>query len=127
MIILHDARCADYGSSMRPEQPARIVKTAAHLRAAHPEWTWQTPELADEKTLLLAHTAKHLARLQRAPDFDADTPYFSGIYEHARRAVGAALGAMEAAVAKKGPAFALMRPPGHHATADQAMGFCYLN
>ncbi len=32
MVIIHDPRCIDYGSSMRPEQPARITRSAAHLQ-----------------------------------------------------------------------------------------------
>lgn len=113
---------------MRPEQPARVITTAAHLRKAHPNWIWCTPSLAvPNKTLLLAHSAAHLNRLNQARDFDADTPFFPGIADHARRAVGAALEAAEHALTTHEPSFSLMRPPGHHATADQAMGFCYLN
>lgn len=130
MLILHDPQCAAYGSSMRPEQPARVTRSASHLRAAHPGWTWQTPPAASEvvdATLLLAHTPAHLKRLTQPRDFDDDTPFFPGIADHARRAVGAAVTAVEHAFAHRKPVFSLMRPPGHHATAGQAMGFCYLN
>jgi len=127
MIILHDPQCAGFGSSLRPEQPARIQAVVPHLRAAHPTWEWRLPVAAAEEILLLGHTPAHIQRLQVAIDFDEDTPYFPGIYDHARRAVGAAVQAMELALGSRQQAFALMRPPGHHATAGQAMGFCYLN
>jgi acetoin utilization deacetylase AcuC-like enzyme len=128
MLLIHNPQCADYGSSQRPEQPARVVKTAEHLRASLPSWTWQAElEGVPDSTLLLAHTPGHLARLNEPPDFDPDTPYFPKIGEHARRSVAAALAAARHAQSTREPAFALMRPPGHHATPDQAMGFCYLN
>jgi len=131
MLILHDPRCAAYGSSMRPEQPARVIRSAAHLRAAHPDWRWREPEAADgdDAILLTAHTAAHLKRLAQPRDFDADTPFFPEIGDHARRSVAAAVGAARHALSSRPiePVFSLIRPPGHHATGERAMGFCYLN
>lgn len=111
---------------MRPEQPARVLRSAAHLRTAHPEWAWLQPGEMTESALLAAHTPELIKRIAVAPDIDDDTPHFPGIEVHARRAVGAALSAAEQALAGR-KAFALMRPPGHHCTRRQAMGFCYLN
>ncbi len=126
MLIFHDSRCADYGSAARPEQPARTIRTAAHLRKTHPDWDWRVAPVASEDVLLLAHREAHLERFGISEDFDPDTPFCEGIFDHARRAVGSAMAAAE--LARTGAkAFSLMRPPGHHATSGQAMGFCYLN
>lgn len=126
MILFHDPSCAEYGSHLRPEQPARITRSVAHLKPVHPDWKWQKTGMATETALLTAHTPSLLQRLQHAPDIDDDTPWYPDIYAHARRSVGAALSAADAAIAGE-QAFSLMRPPGHHCTRAQAMGFCYLN
>ena len=67
-----------------------------------------------------------LARLKIPQDFDADTPFFENISDYARASAAAALDAMK--LARNGESvFSLMRPPGHHATRETSMGFCYLN
>jgi acetoin utilization deacetylase AcuC-like enzyme len=75
--------------------------------------------------LLRAHTPAHVEEIKSAADnFDADTAAYPDIYEHAARAAGAAVDVARAAL-KGQSAFSLMRPPGHHAMRDRAMGFCY--
>lgn len=126
MIILHDSRCAEYSAEGHPESPRRVVRTAEHLRQMHPGWEWRTPEPAGDEAILRAHSPRHLARLSEARAFDADTPFHEGIDGHARRAAGAAIECSRLALSGQ-RAFSLMRPPGHHATREKAMGFCYLN
>jgi acetoin utilization deacetylase AcuC-like enzyme len=127
MVLFHDPLCLEYGSSSRPEQPARLRHTAPLLHERHPAWNWEQPDPATIKQAALAHDASHLDRLEQPRDFDADTPWFEDIARHAYRAAGCAVAAAEAAIAGRGPSISLMRPPGHHATREQAMGFCYLN
>jgi acetoin utilization deacetylase AcuC-like enzyme len=67
-----------------------------------------------------------LARLDKPEDFDQDTPFFEDISSRARASVAAGLEALKLARAGKS-VFSLMRPPGHHATRETSMGFCYLN
>ena len=127
MKIITDERCTQYFSPGHPERPARISATVQKLRAqSEIPLEWVTPSRVPDAAILRAHTAEHLSRLCIARDFDADTAYHDGIEEHARRSAGAALDALAAARAGQS-VFSLMRPPGHHATRDSAMGFCYLS
>jgi len=127
MIIFHDPRSVEYSSPGHPERPGRITGSVAILKNRHPEWEWREPMVADEIALLRVHSPDHIARIEVAVrDFDTDTPVYPNIYEHALRSAGAAIEAARAAVSGQ-HTFSLMRPPGHHATQDRAMGFCYLN
>lgn len=128
MNIVTDERCLAYEQPGHPERPERISKTVALLRSQKElRIRWHYPSNVDDEIILRAHTAEHLDLVKRAPArFRPDTPAYANIFEHARRSVGGALKAMR--LARRGETvFSLLRPPGHHAMRDEAMGFCYLN
>ena len=138
MRVFHDPRCARHqvplGFPERPERVAGILEALAadprfDLVAARP--------LFDAGTVLAAaaaiHTPVYLERLRRAVERGdgvidtADNPLSPGTFEAALGAATAALAALDDAVTTSAPTFAAIRPPGHHAEHERAMGFCYLN
>ncbi|MEP6602679.1 MAG: histone deacetylase [Spartobacteria bacterium] len=127
MTIFFDPKCVEYSASGHPERPARIARTVPLLQDRHRDWEWRTPNAATDEELLRAHSPAHLAHVANPPgDFDVDTPAHRKIDIYARQSAGAAIEAARAATRGE-RSFSLMRPPGHHATRDRAMGFCYFS
>jgi len=127
VTIVTDVKCAGYSRASHPERPARITATIQRLKSqTELALEWVAPGEAGDRQILRAHEPEMLARLKIPHDFDADTPAYENIFDYARSSVAAALGALNPARAGKN-VFSLMRPPGHHATRERAMGFCYLN
>lgn len=72
------------------------------------------PQPASEGDIAAVHTPRHIAEIRR-----------EGVYDIAALAAGGAIKAAEIGLSE--PCFAVIRPPGHHASADTAWGFCYFN
>ena len=90
------------------------------------------PRAATNEELSLVHDKYHIAHIQAVAKkgggwLDADTVMSSDSYQAALYAAGGLIRATEVVLSEGGSAFALVRPPGHHATASQAMGFCLFN
>jgi acetoin utilization deacetylase AcuC-like enzyme len=133
MLILASDRFQEHttppGHPERPERAQIFDEVAARWRelSTHVE----APRLATWDELLRVHAASYLERIERtrgrAVALDPDTYTSPETIDVALLAAGATIQAVEYAVARRDPAFALVRPPGHHAEQDKAMGFCIFN
>jgi len=117
-----------------PERPDRL-RAIGQLLESNPRPGLEPIAVrpATTQELIRVHAPEHVERVAETsggPDtaFDADTPISAGSYEAARRAAGGVLELVDAVMAKRVEnGFAFVRPPGHHAEADRAMGFCLFN
>jgi acetoin utilization deacetylase AcuC-like enzyme len=135
LLYTHPACLAHDPGRHHPESPARLRAVLAALD--DPEFArlerCEAPEAARED-LLRVHPRRHVEGILGAvPEtghiaIDADTVLSPASGEAALRAAGAVVAAVDAVVAKEADnAFCAVRPPGHHAEPQRAMGFCLFN
>ena len=122
--VIYDKRCLEYCAPGHPERPERVSETAALLERE--KFAFVKPPPADDSDILLSHSGELLETVRRGGFYEPDTPAHENIYEIALLSAGGAIRAAELAKDSKN-SFSLMRPPGHHATRDNLMGFCYFN
>ena len=117
------------GHPERPERAAVFDAVASAFRAGG--GLVQEPRPATRDELARIHTGGHLDRIEsttgRPSILDPDTYTSPASHEIALLAAGATIDAAAHAYRTGQPSFALVRPPGHHAEPDRAMGFCLYN
>lgn len=135
LVLVSSPRFADHvtpaGHPERPERAETLEAVAARFREQG--GTLLEPRLATDDDLARVHTREHIASIVatrgRPSMIDEDTFTSPDSDDVARLAAGAALTAVDHVL--DGPtgsrALALVRPPGHHAEAGKAMGFCLYN
>lgn len=114
-VVFHE-RYYNSSYAMDPAASPGRLEGIISLMKNNPEYVFIKPEPATEEDILRAHTERHLRYIKREPL----------LFELSSLAAGGAILAAEEGY-KGNPTFAVIRPPGHHASADSCWGFCYFN
>ena len=119
-----------------PEKPERYRVVIEALKVDIELWgtlVEVTPDPASQGVVQAAHTKDHFRRVENAfadglDRLDADTVISMQSFDASMFAAGGAIAAVDAVMSGSVEnAFVAVRPPGHHATAERAMGFCLFN
>ncbi|MBL9163893.1 MAG: histone deacetylase [Planctomycetaceae bacterium] len=133
-LLYADPRFLDHDTGHHPESAVRLQHITAHLESSGLARRCQRPawEPATDAQLLAVHDRDYLQSLAQLGErgggrLDADTVASPASYEVARLAAGAVCDAVRRVIGGEDhTALCLSRPPGHHALAGRAMGFCLL-
>ncbi|MDG2526335.1 histone deacetylase family protein [Stenotrophomonas sp. HITSZ_GD] len=133
LVFTHPACLGHDPGPDHPESPARLEAVVSALRAHFPDLEWREAPQAKLGDLCRVHERELIDAVLEQPIqghrmLDVDTVMSPGSPAAALRAAGAGIAAVDAVMAGQADtAFCAVRPPGHHATAQTAMGFCLFN
>jgi acetoin utilization deacetylase AcuC-like enzyme len=133
--LVYDPIYLEHDTGDHVENPRRLVDTLSHLKETGiKERLISLPARhASLEELEMIHAPEYISYVRGKAEkgggwLDADTVMSPKSYEAALYAAGGVLAAVEAVMNEEvDNAFALVRPPGHHAVRDRAMGFCIFN
>ncbi|MBX7151177.1 histone deacetylase [bacterium] len=133
-FVYHAAYQSHEAQGYHPENPDRLRHILQRLEESSlvQELKMITPLEAEISLIQLIHTPEHIRRIQKASSghafLDADTYVNSFSYSASLTACGGAIAAVDAVMQRQVKnVFCAVRPPGHHAESNRAMGFCLFN
>ena len=133
LLITHEAMLLHDTGVWHPERSERLGAVIRGVRAGPVEVVAIDAPAIEAEALASVHLPEYVelvrtASMEHRVELDPDTPAGPGSWEAALRAAGSGPAAVERLRAGEGDvAFLAIRPPGHHALADRAMGFCLFN
>jgi len=133
LLATHDSSLGHDTGPLHPERPARIEAVISGVLEAGPSVLRISPEEVGRAELTAVHDSEYVDWIERfckagGGALDMDTIAGPGSWEAALRAAGAGIQLSERLAGGDGElGYVAMRPPGHHAVADRAMGFCLFN
>ncbi len=117
MKIIYQNDFKDSTYATNPAASAGRIECILDELEKHSEFEFVEPKPAKMKDLKLVHAQAHIEKIKRRSDL---------LFRMSKLAAGGSIKAAE--IAQEGvPTFALIRPPGHHASPNSAWGFCYFN
>jgi acetoin utilization deacetylase AcuC-like enzyme len=138
-LITHSAFANHDTGPFHPERSERmrVIDKALEHEVYKDLVRHEAPLRADDADyIVMAHSKAHLTQMRSVADgftgeithIDGDTVVSSGTWDAVRRAIGAGLDAVDMVMARDASnVFCQVRPPGHHAESQKAMGFCLFN
>ena len=128
-IVYHEDYLKQTQNNGHPECPERLEYIMSYVKTSEIDASIITPESAERSVVETVHSPDYLDLLKNfgRGRLDADTAVWPHTYEMAMLAAGGGIAAVRNMMDHREPTFALVRPPGHHATTCMGMGFCYIN
>ncbi|HSE98845.1 MAG TPA: histone deacetylase, partial [Blastocatellia bacterium] len=134
--LIYDTAYLEHDTAHHPENASRLEAIIESLQFDQPLWdslSKVAPRKATDEDIMRCHSGRLIEQLRGlcergVPFVDLDTVISRQSFEVSVLAAGAAVtGVDEVFSGRADNVFAVVRPPGHHATPDRAMGFCLFN